>query len=444
MTGGDRIAQALEGASDTRTVRLGSGVLDTVGEAAAAAFDDDDGTAAAVVIADETTWEIAGKEVHERLEAAGRRLAAPFVFPGRPVLHADYEPIEELVTALRGHDALPVAVGSGTLNDITKRAAFECERPYLCVGTAASMDGYTAFGASITKDGYKRTMECSAPRALLADVEVLTGAPTAMTASGYADLLGKVTAGADWIVADLLEVEPVDRPVWSLVQDGLREATRRPAELRAGDPAATGALIEGLVMSGLAMQAAGSSRPASGAEHQFSHLWEMEGLGAEDDPPLSHGFKVGLGTIAIASFYERLLARDLSQVQPDPAWPSEAELEARVRAAHPTQTLADAAVRESLTKHPDRETLAARLALVRERWGDLRERVQAQLLPAQVLRGMLEAAGCPTSPEQIGLSQDEFRATFVRARMIRRRYTALDLAAEAGVLDDCVAELFAR
>jgi len=435
----DRIVAALEGASDTRAVRIGAGVLDSVPEVLAEAFGDG-GTA--VVVADETTWGIAGERVRDRLEGAGRRLEAPFLFPGRPVLHANYEPIEELVAALRAHDAVPVAVGSGTLNDITKRAAFECERPYLCVGTAASMDGYTAFGASITKDGYKHTMECSAPRALVADVEVLTRAPPAMTASGYADLLGKVTAGADWIVADLLEVEAIDAPVWSLVQDGLREATGRPAELHAGDPGAMDALMEALVLAGLAMQASGSSRPASGAEHQFSHLWEMEGLGADGDPPLSHGFKVGLGTISIARLYERLLERDLTRVQPDPAWPSAEELERRVRAAHPEGTLADAAVRESLAKHPDPDALAARLALVRERWPELRERARAQLLPANALRERLEAAGCPTTPEAIGLTQEDLRATFARARMIRRRYTALDLAAEAGVLDECVAELF--
>jgi glycerol-1-phosphate dehydrogenase [NAD(P)+] len=197
-------------------------------------------------------------------------------------------------------------------------------------------------------------------------------------------------------------------------------------------------------MSGLAMQAGGSSRPASGAEHQFSHLWEMEGLGYDDDPPLSHGFKVGLGTIAIAGLYERLLERDLTHVEPDPAWPTAEELEARVRSVHPRPALADAAVKESLAKHPEPEALAARLAVLRERWPDLRERLREQLLPADTLREMLGAAGCPTTPEAVGLSREDFRATFVRARTIRRRYTALDLAAEAGVLDACVAELFPR
>ena len=72
----------------------------------------------------------------------------PYVFPAKPTLYADYDSITTLVGALRDQDATPVAVGAGTLNDIVKRAAHELERPYLCVATAASMDGYTAFGAA--------------------------------------------------------------------------------------------------------------------------------------------------------------------------------------------------------------------------------------------------------------------------------------------------------
>jgi glycerol-1-phosphate dehydrogenase [NAD(P)+] len=156
----------------------------------------------------------------------------PYVFPGKPTLYAEYGNIEKLREALRAHDAIPGAVASGTLNDIVKRAGHEpgdvhggmpassrgdlgahLERPYMNVATAASMDGYTAFGAAITKQGYKQTMTCPAPRAVIADLDVLVNAPANMTASGYGDLLGKVTAGADWLVADALEVEKVDQKV---------------------------------------------------------------------------------------------------------------------------------------------------------------------------------------------------------------------------------------
>ena len=124
-----------------------------------------------MVVADENTFEVAGRAVQERLEAAGRTLEEPYVFPGKPTIHGDYENIKPLIESLRGHDAIAVAVGAGSLNDIAKRASYECERPYMNVATAASMDGYTAFGAAISVEGYKQTLTCPAPHAVLADLE---------------------------------------------------------------------------------------------------------------------------------------------------------------------------------------------------------------------------------------------------------------------------------
>jgi glycerol-1-phosphate dehydrogenase [NAD(P)+] len=441
-----RIREALRGATDTRHVMIGAGALASIADLYEQSF----GDRPAVVVADGTTFGVAGEQAHRRLEAASRREPpAPYVFPARPTLYAEYQNVASLVGSLREHDAIPVAVGSGTLNDIVKRAAHECDRPYLSVATAASMDGYTAFGAAITKQGYKQTMTCPAPRAVLADLDVLTRAPPTMTSSGYADLLAKVPAGADWIVADALQVEGIDRRVWSLVQAPLPAATGRPVELRAGDPDAMQALIEGLVLSGLAMQAHSSSRPASGAEHQFSHLWEMEGLGqspADGGPPLSHGFKVGLGTVSIAALYERLLERDLGRLDVEAAvsaWPSWEDAERAVRAAHTTPGLDDAAVAETRAKYLDADALRGRLDRLRERWPELRESLREQLLPADELRRLLRTAGCPTTPAEIGLSPQALKDTYPRARMIRRRFTVLDLAMEAGVLGACVDSLFA-
>jgi len=437
-----RIEAALRDASDTAAVVIGAGVLGRVADL----FADTLGDGRAVVVADGTTWDVAGQAVQERLAAAGRDVHEPYVFPARPTLYADYENIRTLVGALREHDALPVAVGAGTLNDIVKRAAHEVGHPYLCVATAASMDGYAAFGAAITEEGFKHTMSCPAPRAVLADLDVLTRAPAAMTAAGYADLLAKIPAGADWIVADALEIEPIDRDVWSLVQDPLREATGRPADLHAGDASAMAELIEGLILAGLAMQAASSSRPASGAEHQFSHLWEMERLGHHDDPPLSHGFKVGIGSISSAALYERVLARDLAALDVDAAvdaWPDWPETERRVRASHTRPGLDEAAVEETRAKHVSADELRDRLVLLRERWPDLRERLNDQLLPAAELRDRLRDAHAPTAPEDIGLEPAALRDTYRRAQMIRRRFTVLDLADQAGILGACLEELFA-
>jgi glycerol-1-phosphate dehydrogenase [NAD(P)+] len=433
---------ALRDATDTRTVRIGEDALGSVAEVFEESFS---GDAKAIVVTDENMWAAAGEEVQKNLEAAGRETVEPYIFPGKPTLYAKYDNIEILRDALGEHDAIPVAVASGSLNDIVKRAAYELERPYMNVSTAASMDGYTAFGASIEKDGAKQTLECPAPRAVVGDVGVLVNAPARMTASGYADLLGKVTSGADWILADALGVEPIDETGWTLVQDHLRGWIGKPAELRDGDAEAMDGLIEGLIMSGLAMQAYQSSRTASGAEHQFSHLWEGEGLGRDEDPPLSHGFKVGVGSIAIAALYERILDRDLANLDVEAAkqaWPSKEEVEERVRATH-NPPLEENAVKQSLAKYIDVGALDERLEKLKELWPELSGKLREQLMPAGELRDMLEAAGCPTSPEEIGLSVEDFRATYRRAQMIRSRYTVLDVANEAGIMDECVDELFA-
>ena len=208
-------------------------------------------------------------------------------------------------------------------------------------------------------------------------------------------------------------------------------------------------------MSGLAMQAHQSSRPASGAEHQFSHLWEMEGHGVDITPRrLSHGFKVGIGTVAIAALYERLLARDLTGLDIEAAvaaWPTREGLEAGVRELHPDPRLVEETVVQALAKWLPPERLRVRLELLVAVWPELSVRLREQLLPAAELQGMLRAVGArmlravgaPAHPQDIGLGWDRFRETYVRAQMIRKRYTVLDLALETNLLGELVEELFA-
>ncbi len=94
------------------------------------------------------------------------------------------------------------------------------------------MDGYSAFGASITRNGSKQTFSCPAPVALIADLEVIETAPAGMNASGYADLLAKVNAGADWLVADALGVERIDTTAWKMMHNRLRPWIDNPDGVR--------------------------------------------------------------------------------------------------------------------------------------------------------------------------------------------------------------------
>lgn len=436
------IDTALRSAKDTRAIVIGAGAVASTGRVFVELFG---AGAQAIVVADENTYAVAGDGVVQSLREAGVEMVEPYVFPGSPTLYAGYANVELLREHLAGVEAIAVSVAAGTLNDVAKLASGELGREYLNVATAASMDGYTAYGSSITKDGFKQTINCPAPAGLIADLPILAAAPARLTATGYGDLIEKLTAGADWILADALGIEAIDAEVWPLVQGPLRDSLANPEGLTARDQEATRQLAEGLVMSGLAMQAYQSSRPASGAGHQFSHLWEMEMLGMDTDPPLSHGFKVGLGTISIAALFEVVFTKDFAGLDVDAAvatWPSREELEARVRATHDGDVV-EPAVTQSLAKYVGPEELRDRLERVKQVWPGLRGKLQEQLMPAAQIQQMLATVGAISHPSQIGLDMTRFRDTYHRAQMIRSRYTVLDLLLETGLLDECVAELFA-
>jgi glycerol-1-phosphate dehydrogenase [NAD(P)+] len=436
------LAEALSSARETRALVVGPGVLRETGRVFAEQFPG----GRAVLVADRQTFTLAGGAVEQSLAAAGVTCVAPFIYED-PALYAEFQFVEQLEASLRRHDAIPVAVGAGTLNDLAKLAAHRAGRTgYICVATAASMDGYTAFGASITFKGAKQTFNCPAPRAVVADLEVIRRAPPEMTASGYADLAAKITAGADWILADALGAEPIDPRAWAIVQSGLRDALADPAGARAGDERAIGPLVEGLMLGGFAMQWSKSSRPASGAEHQFSHLWDMEHHVHNGVAP-SHGFKVGLATLAITRLYEQLLGQPLERLDVERCcaqWPAPDAEEARVRRMFAGTDFVETAVEETLLKHATVADLRVQLERLKGHWPEIRARLQAQLLPAAEIERRLALVGAPTEPGQIGITRERLRATFARAYHIRRRFTVLDLAVRTALLEPLLAGLFGQ
>lgn len=429
---------ALKAARDTRFLAVEPGARHKTAEVFASLF----GTAPALIVADQNTYVAAGREVQESFRIAGREVGHPFLFDDR--VYAESRCVTELQEALQGVEGIPVAVGSGTINDLTKLVAHRLGRPYLAVATAASMDGYTAYGASITHQGSKQTFDCPAPRGVLADLDVIARAPRGMNASGYADLLAKEVAGADWIVAEAAGVEPIEPSIWATVQDRLRTWVSAPASIARSEPASLRRLVNGLMMSGFAMQAALTSRPASGAEHQFSHLWDMQHHTHQGVAP-SHGFKVGIGTLATLALYEDLLRRDLGRLDVEQAlasWASPRKVERRIVEVFGAGELADKAKEETQAKTPSLDELRAQLTRLRDGWSELRIKLVRHLTPFQEVREALRDAGCAFEPEQIGIPRDRLRRSYEQAYYIRRRFTVLDLARRAGLLDTAVDHLF--
>lgn len=434
-----RLQKQLESAVDTEALEIGEGVAGKVLDVYRTLAGDRE----AVVVADQNTYRVLGKQVVEQLRQGGQKQREPFIF-GEKKLPAHMDFVERLAESLNQHKAFPIAVGSGTINDLVKLASHKTGRRYISVATAASMDGYTSFGASITHQGSKQTFFCPAPQALIADIGIISEAPESMNASGYADLLAKVTSGADWMLADMLGVEAIHTQAWSLVQSELLNWVSDPGGIRNGDRGAVFRLTEGLIMAGLGMQAAQSSRPASGAEHQFSHLWDMQGHVHNGSAP-SHGFKVGIGMLACAALYEKFLQLTAEDFDPEEiarGWPGCDEIVKQARGLHALEDLAEIAEKESEAKYVAADELGERFQKLRSHWPDIRERLERQLLPAQKLREMLRMAGAPTDPSEIGITQERLQASYFAAQTIRRRYTILDTAYESHQLSPLVEHLF--
>ncbi|MGC9418473.1 MAG: sn-glycerol-1-phosphate dehydrogenase [Rhodovulum sp.] len=442
MAAGDNgaLARAVARSESVAALKIGRGALDGTGRIWRAVL----GDRPALILADDNTWGAAGAGVEAALAAAGvahRRL----ILPGRPRVKPTRELGEEIAARIEGEETL-LALGSGVLNDLAKYAAFVRDRRYLCVATAASMDGYTSGGSPLSDKGFKITIPCRPPVAVIGDLDVIAAAPAEMAGWGYGDLAGKVPAGADWIVADALGIEPVDDTAWPMVQDRLRGWLAAPEAIAGGQFEAISGLFEGLALVGLAMEAHGSSRPASGADHQIAHLWEMENLTLAGER-VSHGACVAVGCVAALRLYDWLIAQDLGALDVGAALaarPSPEAVQAEIARAFPDPGVAARAAEETAAKALETRALRARLDRLRQVWPELRARLGAQVIPADEMAAMLRCAGAPAAPGEIGITQAKLRETVAAARFLRRRYTVLDLLDEAGLLsaalDACFGE----
>jgi glycerol-1-phosphate dehydrogenase [NAD(P)+] len=413
------------------------------------------------LIADANTMRAAGDDLTHILVAEGIEIAGSSIFPAEPRLHGEYCHIETLKNALSAYASggdtaqpvVPVAVGAGTINDLVKRAAGEVALPYFCIPTAASVDGFTSFGAAILKDGFKQTLACDAPRCIVADTTVLSQAPAWLSSSGFADLAGKIIAGADWLIADAASAfgakgaDPIEPKAWAMVQNGLYDYLSRSVTAALGDQDALEALFEGLSITGFAMQYARDSRPVSGSEHMFAHMWEMEDLSV-NGIPVTHGHKVAIGTLAATAFLETLFA---DSDGPPPRSPSFRPLTIDQRIDEVTAAFApvfktnnvamDSVLKTCTDKFPDTKTSEASREGFLDTWKDIRVKVMEQIMPYSELKETLVSAQCPVLPKEVNLTRTAVIDCARRAQMIRKRYNGLDLAMDMGVFETVLARM---
>ncbi len=214
------------------------------------------------------------------------------------------------------------------------------------------------------------------------------------------------------------------------------------------------------MLGGFAMQCAQSSRPASGAEHQFSHLWDMSrhqsnaavqswtdrrAVETTGRKAPSHGFQVGIGTLAVAGLYEYLLQRELEQLKIQTCaaqWPQVADVEDQIRDLFGPGRLCEIALKETKAKWITRAELRQQLETLQTVWPDLQRRLTEQLVPMVELKRRLRTVGAPAEPEEIGISRERLRESFRQAVFIRRRFTVLDVAVRCDLFEQALDHLF--
>ena len=370
------------------------------------------------VVSDPTTHALMGAAIERAL--AGRATVMSLVLPDHP--HADEETAQRIADATQSADAL-VAVGSGTINDLCKYVSAGAGKPYVVYGTAPSMNGYVSTNAAITVHGHKKSLAAQAPLGVFLDLGLLAAAPPRMIRSGLGDSLCRSTSQADWLLAHLLFDQPYrDVPFVLLAEDEGPLFAQSDALMR-GDIPTMERLVRTLLLSGFGTAICGSSHPASQGEHLISHFVDM--LGDPSWPPSFHGEQIAVTTLTMARLQERLLAVRAPRVKADPT--DEATL---------TAVFGEELGRSCWTDFAQKRLDERRAEEVNERlasgWDHIRDAITRIMRPASELEGILHRAGAPTLPSDLGWPGVFYTHAVNHARLIRNRYTFLDLAANCG------------
>ena len=428
---------------DTRAIVIGRDVFDE----GIAALDQhlDDGPW--LVAADANTWEAAGAAFGARLDAAGyiwERYVVETPDDGSDPICTD-DRIEAFETALDDTGAVAgIAVGSGTINDIVKLASDHRDLPMACVGTAPSMNGYTSGISAVLSDGVKTTIPCTAPRVVIADVDVMAQAPYRMLCSGLGDLMSKPVSNADWQLSAWLNGTPHSDDAMEIIETGAAMLDGVAPKLPERDRDAVAGLTASLMLSGLAMSVAGSSSPASGGEHLISHYIDMTAFSRGQAHDF-HGCQVGVGTITSGFIYEKL--RSLS--------PDDIDIDARVDALLPWPeyeqlleqrfgSLFDAVVKHARPGYPDADELRRRLTKLCDEWDRIETDVARTLRTGLSIEQELQSAECPIRFSELGVDPDRARRAITHSKDIRNRYTILHLGWELGRLDQWADDILER
>ncbi len=254
-----------------------------------------------LIVADENTYKAAGEQTIKALDGKDIKKV---IFSGAEILVPNEVAINAVTEQLDNIDLI-VGVGSGVIQDLCKYVSHFNNLPYLVVATAPSMDGYASNGAAMITDGMKVTYPAGLPIALVADTTVLADAPIDMIKAGYGDIIGKFSALNDWKLSNLVTGEYFCDYIYNLTKEQIDRTLKLASGILKRDEESIKTLMEALIIVGILMSFATSSRPASGSEHHFSHFFEITGI-IDNEDYFPHGIDVAYSTVLTAKIREEL------------------------------------------------------------------------------------------------------------------------------------------
>lgn len=384
-----------------------------------------------LLVSDSNTYAALGQKVEADLRKREWDVRM-VILDGADVI-ADEKHIFEVLFHAHGEARTYLAVGSGTITDITRYASFCSRNGFISLPTAPSVDAYTSVGAALTMGGFKKTVPCQVPAAVFADLQTLCQAPRDMIAAGFGDVLGKYTSLADWQLGHLLLGEPYDAGVAGRLRRALLSCVENAEAIGRASKGGIAVLMEGLLESGLCMAEFGSSRPASGAEHIFSHFWEMKRT-QEPRPAILHGTKVGLGTVLAARRYETI--RDLDKEEAVARLSSASLPDREDEIAHIRTAYGPVADRIIADHRPFLEHLEANFGALKQNivdsWPAIQEIAATVPPPARIIQLLEQVAG-PTTPQAMGLDDQDVEQALQCSHYLRGRFTVSTLGRVLGL-----------
>lgn len=389
------------------------------------------GAKKAFILADVNTYKAAG----ERTVSILCENSVPFssyVFQNT-ALEPDELAVGSAVMHFDNSCDILIGVGSGVINDICKILSFRSKIPYIIVATAPSMDGYASATSSMSMDGLKVSLPDKCADTIIGDIDILKNAPEKALISGLGDMLAKYISIAEWRISNIITGEYYCEKIAQMIRDAVKKCVQNADGLLKRDDAAVKAVFEGLVIGGVAMTYAGLSRPASGVEHYFSHIWDMRGL--EFGTPVStHGIQCAVGTLCAARLYNRI-----KTVKPDREkalrYVSDFDYETykeKLRAFLGKGADTMIALEKKEKKYDARAHLK-RLGIIIDNWEKIVAVINEEIPEPQFIESILDKIHCPKTAEEIGIDPEILPMTFAATKDIRDKYVLSRLCWDLGI-----------